>query len=369
MPVTNYYSVEGRMLGSGSGGGRTDYLSDALGSVTATVSQSPAVVNTYRYKPYGAQLSKTGAGADPKFTWVGTRGYRDTGRPSSDKYVRARHYGTRQASWTTTDPLWPSQHGYSYANLSPSVRIDASGMLVRMTQPLGRCDASYKLVVPKTCSDLLPKLEVTGSARQQLHDQLFCCIQPKVPGFVQYPESGHRYVDAVIDLFTKVCKHGDVWNVCFTCIDSPAQDLKIGPCIREFPDQSGIPCKDRPEQNFRPGAVAIVPLADNVGSPPTRYLPTNDTGVFPFTRIRDAYSCYFKQQVNCGAQVMVCEWHGTDDWVQQMVLHELVHVLGLHHGGSPGTDAYYKDVVFATACCLCQTLGNAASACRDCAKF
>ena len=37
-----------------------------LGSVTATVNQSAQVVNTYRNKPYGVQLAKTGAGADPR---------------------------------------------------------------------------------------------------------------------------------------------------------------------------------------------------------------------------------------------------------------------------------------------------------------
>ena len=64
MPTTYYDNVNGRLRGQVTAGVRTGYLTDALGSVTATV-QAAAVVNTYRYKPYGTQLAKTGAGADP----------------------------------------------------------------------------------------------------------------------------------------------------------------------------------------------------------------------------------------------------------------------------------------------------------------
>src|ERR1044072_2433939 len=104
MPVTNYYSVDGELIGEKpSGGSRVDYLTDALGSVTATLNQSAQVVNTYRYKPYGSQLAKTGVGADPAFQWVGTQGYRPTGRKFSDTYVRARHYDSSTGRWTTKD--------------------------------------------------------------------------------------------------------------------------------------------------------------------------------------------------------------------------------------------------------------------------
>jgi hypothetical protein len=139
------------MLGSGSGGGRTDYLSDALGSVTATVSQSPAVVNTYRYKPYGAQLSKTGAGADPKFTWVGTRGYRDTGRPSSDKYVRARHCGTAQAAWTTCDRTWPIERAYEYSRGRATSSADFTGLALGDGIPMTGPYLTYELPLAEGC--------------------------------------------------------------------------------------------------------------------------------------------------------------------------------------------------------------------------
>ena len=124
MPVTNYYSVNGEIIGEKTtGSSRIDYLTDALGSVTATMDQNAQVVNTYRYKPYGALLSKTGAGADPSFQWVGSQGYRQTGKKYSDVYVRARHYDTVTGRWTTRDPMGirsRSQNFLMYSRGSPA---------------------------------------------------------------------------------------------------------------------------------------------------------------------------------------------------------------------------------------------------------
>jgi hypothetical protein len=51
MAVTNYYTIDGEIIGEKVGANaRTDYLTDALGNVTATVNQTPAVVNTYRVR-------------------------------------------------------------------------------------------------------------------------------------------------------------------------------------------------------------------------------------------------------------------------------------------------------------------------------
>jgi YD repeat-containing protein len=50
-----YYSVQGEILGEKAAGGqRVDYLTDALGSLTATVDQTGTVLNRYVYKPDGA---------------------------------------------------------------------------------------------------------------------------------------------------------------------------------------------------------------------------------------------------------------------------------------------------------------------------
>jgi hypothetical protein len=78
LPTTNYFSVNGQIIAEETGGVQTDYVTDALGSVVATVDQNAQVINRYTYKPYGGLLSKTGTGPDPKFRWVGSWGYRQT---------------------------------------------------------------------------------------------------------------------------------------------------------------------------------------------------------------------------------------------------------------------------------------------------
>lgn len=132
MAVTNYDTVNGQLIGESTGGVTTTYLADELGSVVQTA-QSGAVVNRYRYSPYGILLSKTGTGPDPKFGWVGCPGYRTTTRSYSEKYVRARHYATPLALWTSIDPIFapfgPDRNAYTYADCTPASRNDPSGLL------------------------------------------------------------------------------------------------------------------------------------------------------------------------------------------------------------------------------------------------
>ena len=82
---TSYYTVNGEIIGESSNGVRLDYLTDALGSVTAKVDQTGAVVSTARYKPYGDLLS----GTSYKFGWVGTQGYRKTATGGQDDVKRS----------------------------------------------------------------------------------------------------------------------------------------------------------------------------------------------------------------------------------------------------------------------------------------
>jgi RHS repeat-associated protein len=144
MAVTNYYTINGEIIAEKTAGSsRVDYLTDALGSVTGTLNQSAQVVNTYRYKPYGAQLAKTGTGADPSFLWVGSQGYRQTGRKFSDDYVRARHYSSAEGMWTTKDPflIYPWRGSYFYADTSPVLLVDVSGLC-------GKDDCCMQLLDP-----------------------------------------------------------------------------------------------------------------------------------------------------------------------------------------------------------------------------
>ncbi len=129
MATTYYHTVDGEIQGQTTAGVRTDYLTDALGSVVATVNSSAQVVNTYRYKPYGERLAKTGAGADPKFLWTGDTGSRKTGLAFSDQYNIGRHFGTSQGQWTCSDPRWPYEPlQYSYGLDNPVTNTDPSGL-------------------------------------------------------------------------------------------------------------------------------------------------------------------------------------------------------------------------------------------------
>jgi RHS repeat-associated protein len=140
MPVTNYFSLNGQIIGEQTtGGSRIDYAVDALGSVTGTLVNG-AIQNTYSYKPHGALLAKSGAGADPAFGWVGSYGYKNTGRTSAESYVRARTYSQALLRWTTKDPsagasagpnLRRTQQPYQYGNQNPASGIDPSGLVVQ----------------------------------------------------------------------------------------------------------------------------------------------------------------------------------------------------------------------------------------------
>ena len=148
MAVTNYYSINGQIIGESTNGVRTDYLTDALGSVTGTVNQSGVVINTYRYKPYGDLLSKTGTGADPAFGWVGTQGYKQTQKKFSNFYVRARHYGSAQGKWTTKDPIGLDGGDWNlfrYVINSPILSTDSSGL-----QPINYPRGCNPCTLPKS---------------------------------------------------------------------------------------------------------------------------------------------------------------------------------------------------------------------------
>lgn len=144
MPTTYYHTVNGRIRGQSTAGVRTDYLTDALGSVVATVNSSAQVVNTYRYKPYGERLAKTGVGADPRFLWSGNSGSRTDSTAGAERYSRARHFGTMQAQWGAVDRYWPSQPPYAFCKGDPIRWLDPSGHqpidvigAIRVFEPVG----------------------------------------------------------------------------------------------------------------------------------------------------------------------------------------------------------------------------------------
>ena len=153
MGVTNYFTVDGEILGEETGGVQIDYITDAIGSVVGTVNQSAQVVNTYRYKPFGGLLAKTGVGADPAFGFAGAHGYRQTGKKYSDIYIRRRHDDTTNGRWTTKDPIeYPGGdwNVYGYVGNAPTSFVDPSGLQVQgppnHKSPIGK---------PATCAQVI----------------------------------------------------------------------------------------------------------------------------------------------------------------------------------------------------------------------
>jgi RHS repeat-associated protein len=178
MAVTNYHTVNGRILGETTGGIRTDYLTDALGSVTATVNPSAQVVNRYTYKPYGGLLAKTGAGADPVNQWVGSLGYRQTGKKYSDVYVRARHYDTSNGRWTTKDPIgfaWGDWNVYRYVRDRVTSAVDPSGLFLDFQ--IGKsCHQQDRAMILNLMQKLCSQITKHSSKDRKVWDPIEKCV-------------------------------------------------------------------------------------------------------------------------------------------------------------------------------------------------
>jgi hypothetical protein len=142
MAVTNYYSLNGRIIAEDTSGARTDYLRDALGSVVATTDQNQNVTTTARYAAYGTPFETTGNYSTLRFGWCGSWGYRKTqrsgtGLPQSETYVRARHYSTAASRWTNSDTFWPFEDSHAYARGKAVLAADPRGTRVSMTGSCG----------------------------------------------------------------------------------------------------------------------------------------------------------------------------------------------------------------------------------------
>ncbi len=139
MAVTNYVTIDGMLIGEYTNGVMRNYGTDSLGSVVTT-SLNGVAENTYRYKPYGGLLAKTGTAADPSFLWNGGSGYRATTLPDTSHYARRRHYTSTGAQWTTCDPLWPFEASYGYVAGNPANATDPSGSALGQPTPVALCD-------------------------------------------------------------------------------------------------------------------------------------------------------------------------------------------------------------------------------------
>lgn len=124
---TSFYTVNSEVIGKLEGGSRSDFLSDALGSVAAVSDESGIITSTVRYSPYGNVISSTGPNIG-EFKWLGAHGYRDLTQSGRTYYVRARHYSSI-SGWSSKDPLWPGVMGGAYCKGNPTNFTDPSGLI------------------------------------------------------------------------------------------------------------------------------------------------------------------------------------------------------------------------------------------------
>jgi hypothetical protein len=136
MSITSYATVNGILVGESGPNGIVNYHTDALGSVTMTSDQNGSIQNQYRYSPAGAQNYFDGSYQVPQFLWVGSLGYRHTGRIHSNTYLRARHYSSDDASWSSWVAAGLS--GYLFARQNPLNHVPR----------LGSCDLSVPPSAP-----------------------------------------------------------------------------------------------------------------------------------------------------------------------------------------------------------------------------
>lgn len=125
MPVATFVTVGGQMLGEVRDGIETTYIPDPLGNLIETRNETGAVGYTAQYWPYGQIQTETGTNPS-SWGYVGLQGYyRD-----SDRYfqVRTREYDCLNATWTTSDLMWPKEPAYGYQSKYVLKSGDPSGM-------------------------------------------------------------------------------------------------------------------------------------------------------------------------------------------------------------------------------------------------
>ncbi len=353
MAVTNYFTIDGEIIGEETGGTQTDYLTDALGSVTATVNQSAQVVNTYTYKPYGEQLAKTGAGADPKFGWVGSLGYRKTSRRFSEQYVRARHYGTLQGQWTTKDPLYEERlkTPYTYVSQNLPTHVDPSGLRVESSPGCKGENWGGQGSLPSCYSRLRDALNaIWGTPR--LKQVVAKCFSSNAPG--------EEYLRKIKDLLDQKSSK----TLCLFCRDSHGGWGIKDPGCQNYLENlcfswTGFPAHTVPPLDIEWAWVCgwLIPV------PGKRYQQSKD--------------CLAKISLNgkhCDCVTMSCYYNISTDPTGQrgepgccyhLPIHELLHCVS---GYSHMAVGRYGDWLYKAAGCLCKELfGKSASDCT-CAK-
>lgn len=304
MAVTNYYTVNGEIIGEQtSGQSRLDYLSDALGSVVATVDQTLTMQSTARYKPYGADLAVNAF--TQRYGYAGSWGYRRSGGPHTDLYVRQRYPGTAEGRWSSADPLWPSEASYSYCGSSPTTRVDPYGLSIEVQECVcPKCVNHHLMPAP-------PAIPLRPLVNEMCDDLAKCKASTKGC----WPK--------LISCIQKNCGY-DYPKTIATCMNNACQATSGRAVV--------VHC----------GGTSDCGFADGSG-PCNIYTATKTSVVF----------CGCDPPDNC--VVPQCGWQ------QQTIAHELSHCCGLR--GDTGLFGYNKGVGDCISCCVLHALDTRPYSC------
>ncbi|MEX2242207.1 MAG: hypothetical protein WD716_00010 [Fimbriimonadaceae bacterium] len=332
MPTTNYYTVNGRIVGEKTtGGSRTDYVRDGLGSVVATTDTSGDVVNTYRYKPYGSQLSKTGAGADPKFLWIGAIGGRRT-YDEATIYLRHRHMALLQAMFTSTDGYWPSEPSYGYAMMSPVTLTDPTGNYVDVYD----CTSNVKSNLSSAC-DALDRCLRDGKAdcKQKLIDCIGGIDRGKIESILKEMVRYCKSKGTKTEPGKRICVicERNLPELCKSRCDEGSHGSKDGPTVAETIKVAASDSLTKGEgiQDSKMKLVVEYCFA------------TSNAAKNCLDAIEAAKAFEDKNIKGCDCVMIGCEGQRFDSLT---FLHEMAHcvgILGSSHGGSGlGRDVVYR---------------------------
>jgi len=341
MPITYYDMVNGQLVGETTGGVRTEYLTDALGSVTATVNSSGEIVNTYRYKPYGQLLAKTGSGEDPRYLWTGSTGSRRTLVTYAEQYNQARHYGARQAGWTTVDPVTVLglKHPFIFCRNSPSNRSDRSGLV---SEGSG-CSSETRAYINDCCSRV-PKI---NGINDDLVELFVMCMNL------------HGHEIQLTDAFLLL---DYLRRACDGLLGNPSGADKSRPCVFCFagetppaPYPSGLPsaCTGTGWRYCSASGTIAVTTCYEI-RPSFPWQPTCGPGR-PAASRDSCCEALSKSGDGCTSMISICNEKAFEGEPCGILYHELTHAGGYPHGSIKDNP---RDFVYASGCCLCLILGE-----------